>query len=222
MNVGIIPDGNRRWARKKGLETFYGHEAGLKKIMKVVKWAKEFGVKELTLWGFSTENFNRPKEEVKFLFSLFEKYLKDEKLAESLIKEKVKVRFFGELERFPKKIREGIFKLEEKTKNLNGIILNILLGYGGQAEISYAIQRASEEKRKVKRSEAKKYLITSAISDIDLVIRTSGEQRLSGFLPWQTAYAEFYFVKHYWPDFTKQDFKKAIESFQQRERRFGR
>ena len=222
MNVGIIPDGNRRWAKKRGLEVFYGHEAGFKKVMRVVKWAKEFGVKELTLWGFSTENFNRPKEEIKYLFSLFEKYLKDEKFAENLIKEKVKVRFFGEIERFPKKIRQGIFELEEKTKNLNGLILNILLGYGGQSEIAYAIQKANREKRKIKKEEAKKYLLTSEISDLDLVIRTSGEQRLSGFLPWQTAYAEFYFVKHYWPDFTKQDFRRAIQDFQKRERRFGR
>jgi undecaprenyl diphosphate synthase len=222
MNIGIIPDGNRRWARKKGLEVFYGHEAGFKKVIKVVKWAKEFGVKELTLWGFSTENFNRPKEEIKYLFSLFERYLKDEKLIENLIKENVKVRFFGELERFPKKIRQSIFELEEKTKNLNELILNILLGYGGQSEIAYAIQKASREKKRIKKEDAKKYLLTSEISDLDLVIRTSGEQRLSGFLPWQTAYAEFYFVKHYWPDFTKQDFKRAIESFQKRERRFGR
>jgi len=222
MNVGIIPDGNRRWARKKGLEPFYGHEAGIKKVIKVVKWAKEFGVKELTLWGFSTENFNRPKEEVKYLFSLFERYLKDERFIRKLIEENIRVRFFGELERLPKKIRESIFKLEEKTKKLNGLILNILLAYGGQSEIAHAIQRASIEKKRINKRNAKKYLLTSEISDLDLVIRTSGEQRLSGFLPWQTAYAEFYFVKHYWPDFTKQDFRKAIESFQKRERRFGR
>lgn len=222
MNVGIIPDGNRRWARKKGLEIFRGHEVGIKKIEKVIKWAKEFGVKELTLWGFSTENFNRPKDEVDYLFSLFEKYLKNKEFVEKLIKENVRVRFFGELQRFPKTIQEGIKEIEEKTKNLNGLILNILLGYGGQSEIAYAIEKASKEGKEIKKEEAKKYLLTSEISDLDLVIRTSGEQRLSGFLPWQTAYAEFYFVKHYWPDFTKQDFRRAIESFKKRERRFGR
>ncbi|MGC9132100.1 MAG: polyprenyl diphosphate synthase [Candidatus Micrarchaeia archaeon] len=222
MNVGIIPDGNRRWAKKKGIPIFYGHERGIKKIGMVIKWAKEFGVRELTLWGFSTENFNRPKEEVNYLFSLFEKYLKNEKFIEKFVKENVRVRFFGELERFPKVIVEGIKKVEERTKNLNGLIVNILLGYGGQSEIAFAIEKASRERKEIKKSEARNYLLTSEIGDLDLVIRTSGEQRLSGFLPWQSAYAEFYFVKHYWPDFTKRDFRMAIESYKKRERRFGK
>jgi undecaprenyl diphosphate synthase len=188
----------------------------------VIKWAKEFGVRELTLWGFSTENFNRPKEEVNHLFLLFEKYLKDEKFIEKIVKENVRVRFFGELKRFPKTIIEGIKRVEERTKDLSGLTVNILLGYGGQSEIAFAIEKASKERKKIRKEEARNYLLTSEIGDLDLVIRTSGEQRLSGFLPWQSAYAEFYFVKHYWPEFTKRDFRTAIESYKKRERRFGR
>lgn len=223
MHIAIIPDGNRRWARKLGLSVEKGHEKGIRKMFDVIDWAYEKGINELTVWGFSTENINRPKEEVNNLMHLFANYISNSDELLKKAKEKgIKVRFFGNLNLFPKIIKEGVKRLEDETKRFNKMTLNVLIGYGGKNEIAEAIVKANRSKKKVTLKNAKSFLPTSEVSDVDLVIRTSGEQRLSGLLPWQVAYAELYFVKHYWPEFTKRDFEKAIEEYNRRQRRFGR
>ncbi len=225
-HIAIIVDGNRRFAKKILNHPFKGHDEGAKKIDLLIDWAKELGIKELTLYVFSMQNFSRPKEEVDYLFDLFEKKF-NELLKSGKQNEKgIRINFVGRLFMFPKGVQDGAKKLMEKTKNNKDLIVNFALGYGGREEIVDAAKKIAE---RVKKGEIKvedidenlfeKYLYNS--SQPDLIIRTSGESRLSNFLNFQGAYSELFFVKKFWPEFEKADLVEVIKQFRERNRRFG-
>ena len=230
-HIAFIPDGNRRWAKKHGLETIRGHEKGIDKMGQVLKWCQEKKIKIVSFWAFSTENFNRDKEEVLKLFNAFKYRLKKVLSEAKFEKTKTKVRFIGLKKAFPKEIQKGMQKIEQKTKNFKDYQLNFFIGYGGKAEILAALKSmlkkfskkkiTKKEIEKIDEKEFEKHLWSSGIAEPDLIIRTSGEKRLSGFMPFKSAYSELYFCKHLWPDFSYEDFEKALEDFKKRKRRMG-
>ncbi len=225
-HIAIIVDGNRRFAKKILNHPFKGHDEGAKKIDLLIDWAKELGIKELTLYVFSMQNFSRPKEEVDYLFDLFEKKFNELLKSGKLNEKGIRINFVGRLFMFPKGVQDGAKKLMEKTKNNKDLIVNFALGYGGREEIVDAAKKIAE---RVKKGEIKvedidenlfeKYLYNS--SQPDLIIRTSGESRLSNFLNFQGAYSELFFVKKFWPEFEKADLVEVIKQFRERNRRFG-
>ncbi len=222
-HLGIIIDGNRRWAREKGLPEFEGHRRGRKKVKEVVRWSKKRGIKILTVYAFSTENWKRSKKEVDFLMRLLKLALvKDVK---ELHKEGMKLQVIGQKERLSRALQEAIKKAEELTKDNKGLILNLAISYGGRTEITEAVRKIVEKKippDKISEKVVSENLETGDLPDPDLIIRTGGEQRLSNFLLWQTAYTELYFLEKYWPDFTEKDLDEVLEDYTQRQRRFGR
>jgi len=224
QHIGIIMDGNRRWAREKGLKPVTkGHEAGVPVLKKVLQWCHNRGVKVLTVWAFSTENKGRSAGEISLLFKLMIKSLKE--YIKELNEKGVKFMVSGRIEDLPKVFQNELTKAIELTKNNSKGILNIALNYGGRAEIVDAVKNIIKQGLKAEQVDEQvisDHLYTSELPNPDLIIRTSGEQRLSGFLPWQSVYAELYFCPKYWPDFTTQDLEKALKSFQGRERRFGK
>lgn len=224
-HVVIIPDGNRRWAKEKGLPTFEGHRRGFELTTKLVKKAKSLGVKVVTLWGFSTENWNRSREEVDYLMKLYEMMI-DQNLKQAL-KEKTRIIHIGRKDRFSDVLRNKIIKAEEKTKSFNKFYLVIALDYGGKDEMLRAIGKISNFKFKISNLDENNFNQFLDTKDLpypnpDLIIRTSGEQRTSGLMIWQAAYAEYIFVKEYFPDFSTQLFEKCIREYSQRQRRFGK
>ncbi|MBS3069129.1 di-trans,poly-cis-decaprenylcistransferase [Candidatus Micrarchaeota archaeon] len=223
-HVAIIPDGNRRWARKKGMEKKKGYEIGIRHIGDVLKWCRKSGVRMLSMWGFSTENFNRPKDELDALFGLFASNLTRilQEGDDSYRKYKVRVRFIGRKDYFPKDVRQKLWEVERKTEKNNRYFLNIFLGYGGRQEILDAANAAIKAGRRLNEEGFEKLLYTASIPAPDIIIRTSGEQRLSGFLPWQAAYSELYFCKKLWPDFSRRDFEAALKEYARRKRRYGK
>ena len=226
-HIGIILDGNRRFSKKLMLKPWMGHEWGAKKVENLFEWVKEIGVKELTLYAFSVENFNRPKEEFDFLMNIFgdefEKLLNDKRVH----RDRIKINFIGRIWMFPKEVSEKMYKLIDMTKDYDGYIINFAMAYGGRAEIIDATKKIAE---RIKAGELNVDEINEEVfrkelymeSEPDLIIRTSGEQRTSGFLLWQGSYAEFYFCPKLWPEFEKEDLIKAIEDYSERERRFGK
>ena len=226
-HIAIILDGNRRYAKKLGLQPWKGHEFGIRKLEELLKWCREIGVKELTLYCFSTENFRRPKTEINFLFGIFRREFKNMRYRENIFKNKVRVNVIGRLQMFPKGIKESMLEIMEKTKKHKKFILNFAMAYGGRQEITDAVKRIAEnvKKGRIKASNIDESLITNHIwlkSEPDLVIRPGGEIRTSNFLTWQSVYSEWAFVNKFWPEFTKRDLKKCIEEFGKRKRRFGR
>jgi len=224
-HIAIIMDGNGRWARSKGLPRIEGHKIGTEVAEKTIRWAYEFGIKYLTLYTFSTENWKRPKEEVDFLLNLFADFVI--RKMPDVKKEGVRLRFIGRIEGLPKKVVEVCKMAEEETKNNNNIYVQVALNYGGRAEICDAISKILEDFKAGKINSdineelVQKYLYTTDIPDPDLIIRTANEKRLSNFLIWQAAYAEYYFIDKFWPDFSKDDLRIAIEDFSHRTRKFG-
>jgi len=221
----IIPDGNRRWARKRGLPTFEGHRRGFDVAVEIWRAARKLDIHTLTLWAFSTENWQRTKKEVSYLMKLYEtmidKFLKEAK------KNKTKIIHLGRKDRIPLNLRRKIEKAEKETRNYQRYILNIALDYGGRDEILRAIKKMQNEKGKrqnLTQEDFSRFLDTAGqpYPEPDLIIRTSGEKRISGFLLWQSAYSEFYFEPSYFPDFTPEKLKKAIKEYSKRERRFGK
>ena len=223
-HIALIPDGNRRWARKHGKTPVEGHAVGIDNLGNLLRWCREFGVKELTAWGFSTENFDRPASEVRGLMKLFEKKLLEAEKRHDVHKYGIRVRVLGDLDRFPARFRDKIRELEGRTDKYDKYQFNILLSYGGRKEILDAVNRAiAGGVRRVDEASFRKLLWTGALSsDPDLIIRTAGESRLSGFLPWQGAYSEHYVSKKLWPDFKRADFVKALRDYSKRKRRFGK
>ncbi|ACM23369.1 isoprenyl transferase [Thermotoga neapolitana] len=224
QHVAIIMDGNGRWAKKRGLPRIKGHERGAHVLHNTVKWSLELGIKYLTAYSFSTENWKRPKEEVEFLMNLFVQMIDRE--MDLLRREKVRVRILGRKEGLPESVLRKWNEVEEKTNSFDRMTLVIAFNYGGRREILDAVERilrdVEKEKKIVLNEETfKSYLYLPDVPDPDLIIRTSGELRLSNFLIWQSAYSELYFTRKLWPDFTKRDFLRAIESYSRRERRFG-
>jgi len=218
-HVALIMDGNRRWAREKRLPDLEGHRKGEERIEPIVDTAIEMGITHLTFWAFSTENWKRSKTEVSFLMRLYRENL--HKKVDSFHKKNVRVIVIGNLSMFPKDIYRLTQEWMEKTKNNTTITVNIALSYGGKDEIIRAINKW-HKKLEITKEEFEKYLDTAGQPDPDLLIRTGGEKRLSGFLLWQLEYAELYFTDTYWPDFTPERFRKAIEEYQKRQRRFGK
>ncbi len=221
-HLAIIMDGNRRWAKREGLKSHQGHHAGRKQVERVVKWCKQANIKVLTLYAFSAENWQRPKMEVDFLMQSFIEAFKDDVLR--LDKEKIKVNVFGRVHKLSKSLQTAIKNATEITKNNKEGVLNLCINYSGRLEIVDAINDLianKKSKRPIDAKDIEKHLYSKGISDPDLIIRTSGERRLSGFLLWQATYSELLFVEKYWPEFSKEDFDKAINCFYHRQRRFG-
>lgn len=218
-HIAIIMDGNGRWAKSKGLPRTLGHREGAKTLRKILTHASQKGVKFLTVYAFSTENWKREKTEVDALMFLFKSYIKNER--KNLMKNKVKFIVSGRTEGVSEGLLKEIKDLEKVTENNEGIVLNIAFNYGGRAEIVDAINKIiKEDKEEITEESFSKYLYND-IPDPELVIRTSGEFRVSNFLLWQIAYSEFYITNLYWPDFNEEALDEAIDSYNKRERRFG-
>jgi len=221
-HVAIIMDGNGRWALSRGLPRLAGHRAGTENLRRVIRASVEFGVEYLTIYAFSTENWGRPAAEVKGLMYIFEEVI-DRELDE-LHQEGVQLRHIGRLEKLSPKLRKKVLAAIDLTKDNQRLILNIAFNYGGRDEIVYAVQnmlRDGISPDEVNIELVSQYLFTAGTPDPDLVIRTSGELRTSNFLIWQSAYAEWYITPTFWPDFDQEEFAKALETYTQRDRRFG-
>jgi len=221
-HVAIIMDGNGRWALSRGLPRLVGHRAGTENLRRIIRACVEFGVKYLTIYAFSTENWGRPREEIDGLMHILEDVI-DKELAE-LNQEGVQLRHIGRLERLDPKIQEKVLHAIELTKNNQRLILSVAFNYGGRDEIICAIRKMIKdgiEPDAVNEELVNHYLFTAGVPDPDLIIRTSGELRISNFLIWQAAYSEWYVTPTYWPDFNKEEFRKALDTYAQRDRRFG-
>ncbi|MBM3283187.1 di-trans,poly-cis-decaprenylcistransferase [Candidatus Gottesmanbacteria bacterium] len=226
QHVAIIMDGNRRWAKEHGISVLKGHLYGEERLEPIIDKAIELGISTLTFWAFSTENWHRNKKEVLFLISLFRKVL--DKKVESYYKKNIKLNIIGDLSLFPSDIQAKAQKWIARTKNNKKIVVNIALSYGGRDEIIRAIDKwqkqstGGSQQLPLTPQDFSQHLDTAGQPDPDLLIRTGGEKRLSGFLLWQIEYTELYFTDVYWPDFTPEEFVKAIKEYSRRQRRFGR
>ena len=224
-HIAIILDGNRRYAKKIGLQPWKGHNLGVEKLHKLLNWCIELGIKEVTLYSFSTENFRRTKTELNFLFNIFKREFNSMKNREDIFKNKIRVNVIGRLYMFPKDIRKAMLEIMEKTKKHNKFIVNFAMAYGGRQEIVDAVKKIMENSKKLRQSQINEGLITKNLylqSEPDLVIRPGGEKRISNFLIWQSSYSELIFIDKLWPEFDKEDLVKCIEEFNRRERRFGK
>ena len=225
-HIAIIMDGNRRWAKSKNMPVSFGHKEGAKTLEKIVRYANKIGIKYITVYAFSTENWKRTTEEVIALMNLFQSYLDDySKRADS---ENIKVKIIGNRQGLSEKMQKNIEKCMERTKDNTGITFNIALNYGGRDEITNAVKHIAEkiQNKEINIEDITEQMIsdnlyTAEQPDPDLLIRTSGELRLSNFLPWQLAYTEFLFVDKNWPDFNEKDLDDAIEVYKSRNRKFG-
>ncbi len=230
-HIGIILDGNRRWARRKGLNAWDGHKIGASKVKDLLRWCYEIGIKTITLYTFSTENFSRSKEEREKLMSILKEKVMEAINDEELMRRGIKVKFIGDLQLLSKDLVEKMKVLENKTSQNTKMVVNIAVAYGGKHEILMATKRIAE---KVYAGEIKpnditydlfqNHLYTSHLDhqDVDMVLRTGGEMRLSNFLLWQSAYSELIFLDVYWPDFRKIDLMRAVRTYQNRQRRYGK
>ena len=226
-HVAIIMDGNGRWAEQKGMPREFGHQTGVRSVKKIVEEANKHKIQYLTLFAFSVENWNRPEHEVKTLMRLLVQTLKDE--FEDLLSNNIRLKSIGDIESLPKEVKYELKNIIENTKNNSGMTLTLAVSYSARQEILNAVKQIS---KKVKNeticldnfddSIINDHLYTKDLPNVDLLIRTSGEKRVSNFLLWQIAYAELYFTKTYWPDFSQDDFTDAIIEYQKRERRFGK
>ena len=226
-HIAIIMDGNRRWAKEKGIEVKLGHKAGAENLEKLAYFANDLGLKYLTVYAFSTENWKRTKEEVGAIMLILQMYL--DRFLKTADLDNIKLRILGDIDGVPEELRKKMIQMEERTKDNTGLNLNIAFNYGGRAEIVRATQRIAQDvldgKMKIKdinEDTISNNLYTCGQSDPDLVIRTSGELRMSNFLPWQITYSEFLFLDKYWPDFTSEDIDNAINEYNNRHRRIGK
>ncbi|SEP72973.1 undecaprenyl diphosphate synthase [Hyunsoonleella jejuensis] len=226
-HIAIIMDGNGRWAKQKGMMRAFGHENGTKSVRQVVEASAELGIENLTLYAFSTENWNRPKLEVKTLMKLLISSLKKE--IKTLQDNTIKLSAIGNLNLLPAKVHKELHEVMDATKDNSRMTLTLALSYGSREELVNTVKEISNKVKNniispdsIDESIINKHLYTQNLPDVDLLIRTSGEQRISNFLLWQIAYAELYFTDTLWPDFTKEDLYKAIIEYQKRERRFGK
>ena len=226
-HIGIIMDGNGRWAEKRRLPRSAGHKAGASNFKTITRYAAKIGIEYLTVYAFSTENWNRPDAEIRALLILFKQYLED--ALRDFLDENIKVCFIGDTSKFPKELRKLIKDVEQTSENRTGMALNIAMNYGGRAEIVHAVNGIMSDMRGGKLNSSRgiteemiaEHLYTAAQPDPDLIIRPSGEERLSNFMIWQSAYAEFVFFDILWPDFSGADLDRAIEIYSGRKRRFG-
>lgn len=226
-HIAMIMDGNRRWARKRGLPTQIGHSEGAKTMQNIAEYLEELGVKYMTVYAFSTENWKRSKEEVDYLMQLLEKYIRE--FDKKIKGRNIRLKLVGDIEPLPKGLQEGIREIEERTKNNTGLTVNVAINYGGRAEIVNATKKIAEEvsvgalePKDITEELFSTYVYTAGMPDPDLVIRTGGEIRSSGFLTWQSVYSEFYYTECLWPDFGKKELDKAIAEYNNRKRNFGK
>ena len=226
-HLAIIMDGNGRWAEKKGKNRIQGHSHGVRAVQEVVEEAVQLKIEHLTLYAFSTENWSRPQEEIGVLMKLLVSTLKSE--FEKLLKNRIKLNVIGNLHQLPEIVQKELHYVVEKTQNNNEMTLTLALSYGGREELANALKQLAIKVKnniispeKIDQFIINKHLYTQNLPDVDLLIRTSGEKRISNFLLWQIAYAELYFTKVLWPDFTKKHLHKALTNYQKRERRFGK
>ena len=225
-HIAIIMDGNRRWAKEKNLEVKQGHYAGAENLEKIAQYANKIGIKYMTVYAFSTENWKRSENEVKALMMILKNYI--EKLLERTSSNNIKINILGDISRLEIGLQNSINKIIDKTKNNTGLTLNIAFNYGGRAEILRATKQIAEEVHegkldleKIDEKCIENHLYTKGQPDPDILIRTSGEIRISNFLLWQLAYTEFIFIDKYWPDFNENDIEESIHIFQKRHRKFG-
>ena len=218
-------DGNGRWAKKRGLPRTFGHREGAQAFRKIARYCKKIGIKYITFYAFSTENWSRPKEEVDAIMALFSQYLEE---ADNFAEDKTRLIFLGDKAPFSPKMRERMIELEKASENFDEMTLALAINYGGRDDIVHSVKRIAElvESGDIRSSDIDESLVgsllyTGTMPDADLIIRPSGEKRLSNFLIWQSAYAEFYFTDVLWPDFTPAELDKALKDFAQRNRRFG-
>ncbi len=220
--IGVILDGNRRWAREQGLPPFEGHREGSERVKDLVRWAREVGIGTVYIYAFSTENWNRAEEEVSYLMKLMAKFF-SEGIVDEIEKEDGRVVFLGDRGRIPPELVYEMERAEERTRNGKGGTLAVCLSYGGRAEIVAAANKLIREGKEIESEEEFSRALWSAdLPDPDLIIRTSGEQRLSGFLTWQSVYSELFFTDTKWPAFTKEEFLSILEEYSARERRKGK
>lgn len=226
VHIGIIMDGNGRWAQKRKLPRSSGHTAGASNFRSITRYASKIGIRYLTMYAFSTENWNRPDSEVGALLKLFQQYL-EEALAD-FMDENIRVRFLGDIAAFPKDLQQLIRRVEKASAPKTGMVLNLAMNYGGRAELVHAFEEIAAKQEagtlppgKITQQMVSDHLYTGGQPDPDLIIRPSGEERLSNFMIWQSAYAEFVFFDILWPDFKPKDLDHAIEIYSERKRRFG-
>ncbi len=225
FNIGIILDGNRRWAKEKGFPSFLGHEKGVEALKKIIIHARKRGLGMLTVFIFSTENWKRPKQEVDFLMNLIEKFFSSEfseKNKKKYLFKEIKVKIVGDRNKISERIKSLINKIERETKNNKEMILNIALNYGGRSEIVDVVKKLTKNNLSISRINEKSFGKKLSVPDLDMVIRTGREKRLSNFFIWQAAYAELFFLDKYWPDFNEKDFDNIVKEYYNRQRRFGR
>jgi undecaprenyl diphosphate synthase len=225
-NIAIIMDGNGRWAEKRNKSRSSGHKEGVKTLKEIVKAAANLQIESLTVYAFSTENWKRPKAEVNFLLALMKRTIHNE--INELLKNGVRIKFIGQKDALPSSLVKEFKYIEEKSEHNNNLILNIAFNYGGRAEITDAAKKIALayendeiDLNKFDESDFSNYLYDKELENVELLIRTGGDLRVSNFLLWQSAYAELYFTEKFWPDFSTEDLKKAIEDFKNRDRRFG-
>lgn len=225
-HIAFIMDGNRRWARERHLPLLFGHKKGAGRIEPLVSYAAKRGIGFVTFWAFSSENWKRGEKEVGFLMRVFRDFIKSS-VVNRMMEKGVRVRVIGDIEFFPEDIVKGVREIIEKSKDNTAITVTFALNYGGRGEILRAVSKIIEseirnQKSEIKEEEFGSYLYAKDLPDPDMIIRTGGEQRLSGFMPWQSVYSELYFTEMYWPDFDEKAFGEALEEYARRERRFGK
>ncbi|MBN3880719.1 MULTISPECIES: isoprenyl transferase [unclassified Nostoc] len=227
QHVAVIMDGNGRWAKRQGLPRIMGHKRGVDALKDLLRCCQDWGIQALTAYAFSTENWKRPQEEVDFLMTLFQRVLRQE--LREMVEENVQIKFVGNLQDLPRSLQQEISRSMEATKNNRGIRFSVATNYGGRQEILQACQAIAKQVQQgllqpdeINEQVFESHLYTAGITDPDLLIRTSGEMRLSNFLLWQMAYGEIYITDALWPDFDRAEFHRALCAYQQRERRFGK
>ena len=227
QHVAVIMDGNGRWAKRQGLPRIMGHKRGVDALKDLLRCCQDWGIQALTAYAFSTENWKRPQEEVDFLMTLFQRVLRQE--LQEMVKENVQIKFVGNLQDLPRSLQQEISRSVEATKDNGGIRFSVATNYGGRQEILQACQAIAKQVQQgllqpdeINEQVFESHLYTAGITDPDLLIRTSGEMRLSNFLLWQMAYGEIYITDALWPDFDRAEFHRALCAYQQRERRFGK
>jgi len=226
-HLAIILDGNRRYAKKLQMKPWKGHKFGLRKLAELFDWCSELGIRELTLYAFSTENFNRDKREVQFLFDLFKNEFRKMESDKRFLDKDIKVNIIGNISMFPKDISDMMLKLVEKTKGKKSLVVNFALAYGGRQEIVEATRKILEKvkNKKIKPEDVDEKLLSDNMylkSEPEIVIRPGGEIRTSNFLTWQSVYSEWFFIDKLWPEFTKDDLIRILDDYKKRERRFGK
>ncbi|HCO69480.1 MAG TPA: di-trans,poly-cis-decaprenylcistransferase [Mesotoga infera] len=220
VHVAFIMDGNGRWAKKRGLERIEGHKKGAEVADSASHWCADLGIRYVTLYAFSTENWRRPRQEVDFLFELMLIYISSK--LDNMLEEGVRMRFIGRLNELPVKLMSFTEEIEKKTSSCRKLDVIVALNYGGRAEIVDSVNRVLESgKQRVSEEDIKENLYLPDVPEPDLIVRTSGEERISNFLTWQSVYSELFFTRTLWPDFTKAEFVKIVEEYSKRKRRFG-